>query len=1256
MALRDAYYSLEDKYYGAIEWLDKKGVSLYPLVDALEKKNIPSFPVMLLVLALILVGLFIAFSGFLTPQVAITFAVSDGETGVPVQGAAVSATVNGVEFKGNTDSNGKALMNLPLGEASVAVKKAGYEDFGKSIIVEAAKEEAVELSKGVQMLSRTVQLLKAGTSELVDDEVTIRFSCSSTEAADYSETETTSNGSIDLQVPSNCGSLIAQPVSGQTIVQGVISDIATNSSPQLFLSSALENSGSVNVNVEDAQGNALGGITVQLYKSDGTIGSSAPTASSGTAALANVPTGTYYVVASDPQGRFALYDGSGVSPPVLKQLQKDATITFDVVMQAASAGKIKVTVKDSTSQQGVNNATVYLKKNNATLDNETTNASGYAEFNVPDSTAYSLEVDADGYLIATVTGVTASATSNTIYLERASADNTQTLEVNVLDSRQRPIDGVRVVLKKADGTIYANDKVTGVDGKALFTALPLDTYFVYAVKKGFEGQNSDPITIVARQQNKLTITLPIGFGNIEAVVLNDEMQPVQGAIVEVINIVTGEKEVEGLTSLDGKYPFNLRADKRVYLKIDAEGFLPYYSVAMTPDPGSTVTKTITLEKDPGQLDVKLLGFYNGDEKVPDTMELGPGEKYTARIVLLVGKRSTFDEVGLHFRTGEAIEGKTNIMEEDPLYIKEVIASTPNILKGTSFTPQKGYAIDSTHLTTGDAKWANVVWKNKQPGAYAVEAEVVVKESVVVGQILDVWYRGWGKAGSYIRTPTDATLSSAENVADKQALYANAKHAKASAGPTNLCDSSFCKSFSIEDTAKNLRVSVVGQYPATIGGNYKLFFTISSTAEQAFTNSVIEFGSKSDGLRFRNYSVTDAVGVKREGVADKYSFSAPIGDLKRESYVFGSVEFKAEKEGNNILTIVIKSNNTAVLTETINVKVAAAMQLQLDVIPKEIIPFIDNQLLVKVSDENSQPVSNAIVRILLNGTLLNSTESNADGIVEYRLLAPAAGSKLVIEAEKTGFKPAKMETTIDSSILTVTPPSISEKLDASLNEIEKQVWLNNQTVAELTITKLRFSDFQDLVDFSWDDDYTNYKIASNADLNVFLTIKLSEKGMLVKKPVKLQGTLTITTQAAGTQNSFMQNIPVEIRIGLGGEVDDSKCLEIDPTSWDLVTDSSGNKSAEFTLTNKCTASNNSIALRNLQAKVILKNEDEKGKFSLSSEDLEGAKAITLDQNYKTLAEVLPADFAGAIRIEFAPDSNIESAEGTPTIEFKATNVT
>jgi hypothetical protein len=1248
-SLGSFYRSLEDRYYSGLDWLDEKGLSLFPIVEKLEDNNIPSFPIAILIVVLVLAGLFFGLGMIIMPQAKITLIVSDARTGIALADATVLVTsASGQEIAATTDEEGNAEILVPAEEIGVEVSKAGYETSSFSLTVSGIEEREVELSRGVEMFNRTIQLMQKGTSQLFDEDIQVQFRCSN-EDSDFEATKTSSSGMIDLDVPSDCGNIIASPVSGFSTEDGVIS--LEEQAPQLFLEAVIVNTGTVNVLVENLAGEVLGGMTVMVYSHDSISLGTGYTNAAGTIVFDSIPTGNVFVTVNDEQGRHAFFDSSQLGAEGVKELVKDGMVSFEVKLQEAVAGKVKVMLKDSLTQEPVGNALVYLKKDGKKVSEEYTNSEGRAEFSVSENVEFDLEVDAEGYLIAIEKNVKTSESFNTVYLEPASADNSQLLSVEVVDSRGKPIDNVRLVLKKADGTIFANNVVTGSDGMGEFANLPLESYYVYAVKKGFEGENSDPITVKARQENKLRVVLPIGFGNLEVLILNDELQPVQGAVVEAINVLNDQKEFEEITNLEGKANFDFRADKKVYFKVDAAEFLPYYSMAVMPDAGSTLTIEIVLAKDPGQLQVKLMGLYHEGELAPK--ELAPGAKYTAKLLLLLPKSSHFNEAGLHLRVGDADEGKTNIMEEDGIYLRGVVGSTASILKGTSFTPPTGYAIDSGNLTTGDSKWANLVWENVSQGAYAVEAEVQVEESAQLGQILYISYRGWGKESRTTRFPADADLAGSESTAAKHALYANTRQRAYTAGPSNLCGTSFCKTFSIEDNARALKVGVTSQYSATIGSSYKLNFLISSTADQAFTNAEIELGSKGDGLRFENYAITDATGLRSEGTVEGYAFSKEIGDMRKESSVFGFIDFKTEKEGSNILTITIKSNNQPVLTETIDIKVAAAEQLRLDIIPKEVIPGIDNKVLIRVTGEAEEPVSNAVVSVNLDDALVLSRESNGSGVVEFELESPGSGSKLDIEASKTGYREAILEMAIDSEILVVTPPEINEKLDIARREVEKQIWLDNQTITDLVISKLSFSrSFEGLVEFEWEDDYEGEQLKADTDMNIFLSIGLTDKGMLVTKPVKLEGSLSVHSFSQEEQLTFVENVPIEIRISLGGDVDQANCLEIVPVNWEVITSSDDQETMDFTLKNNCQVQDSEIVLSSLEAKVEAGKSNSLGKFTVSSDELPDAKTAMLSENAVEIAETVPAGFEGKITIKFGPNTGIDSGTAKPKLVFVA----
>ena len=513
-SLGNFYRSLEDRYYSGIDWLDDKGLSLYPIVEKLEDNKIPSFPVAVLVVVLVLAGVFFALGMVVMPQAKIVLVVSDAKTGIALADATVVVTgASGQAISARTDGEGKAEIDVPAEEITVEVSKAGYDSSSFTTTVSGTEEKEVPLARGVEMLNRTIQLLQKGTSQLIDDDVQVQFRCSE-EGVDFEATKTSTSGTIDLEIPSNCGNIIATPVSGFSTDDGVLN--LDDEAPQLFLEMVIVNSGTVQVVVENAEGGALVGMEVKVYTENSAHLGTRDTDPSGTASFDNIPTGKVYVTVNDEQqGRYAIFDSSQLGAEGVKELVKDATIEFEVTMQESVAGSINVLLKDSLTQEPVGNAHVFLKKDGKIMNDEYSEPDGTVEFNVGENVSFELEVDAEGYLIAIEKPVTTGESTSTIYLEPASADNSQVLAVEVVDNRGKPIDNVRLVLKKADGTIFANNVVTGSDGMGEFVNLPLETYYVYAVKKGFEGKNSDPITVKARQENRLRVVLPIGFGNLE---------------------------------------------------------------------------------------------------------------------------------------------------------------------------------------------------------------------------------------------------------------------------------------------------------------------------------------------------------------------------------------------------------------------------------------------------------------------------------------------------------------------------------------------------------------------------------------------------------------------------------------------------------------------------------------------------------------------------------------------------------------------
>ncbi|MBI2598269.1 MAG: hypothetical protein HYW50_03675, partial [Candidatus Diapherotrites archaeon] len=204
------YGALEGKYYDFLDWLESIGLPVYKLVDPLEERNIPTFPLAVL-LALVLVGGLVFFIApvFLQAESELSVLVQD-ENGDAVFGAQVKISLSdGEEIASlSTDSAGRAQASVPRGKEFLitASKEPDFLANSATKFVENKSETfSISLERKVVQLRKEIRLLRPGTNELIGKLVEVEARCSND--ASFLETKSTSSGFISLDVPSNCGQL-----------------------------------------------------------------------------------------------------------------------------------------------------------------------------------------------------------------------------------------------------------------------------------------------------------------------------------------------------------------------------------------------------------------------------------------------------------------------------------------------------------------------------------------------------------------------------------------------------------------------------------------------------------------------------------------------------------------------------------------------------------------------------------------------------------------------------------------------------------------------------------------------------------------------------------------------------------------------------------------------------------------------------------------------------------------------------------------
>ena len=1257
MGLNEVYAKIEDRWYGFVEWLDKKNVPLYKVVDAMEAKNIPSFPVFLILFLLIIAGVIFLASGMLVQTTSLSVLVTDADDN-PLSGATVSVSSDAYEQEKTTDNEGIAQFeNVPLNkELTVSATKGDYKADEETVTLAEKGELALSLEKMLSTIDKTISFIGA-EGELIEDNPFVQFSCSNSDV-DYSATEEIVDGEITLtNIPENCGQLIIENIVGFSTEVSEI-DLA-ESAPQIELQKETNvGKGTVVVSVKNADGNPVFGIIVMLMHSDDTLEQQLETPASGTVIFDSVPADSYYIVVSS-NGDFEEYKSEA------KALNANFEITFNATLTKASAGKIKIQAMNKDNVP-VNNATVKLMNNNVFVKTDYTDAEGKAEFTVSVNTSYGLEIDHPDYLIFTEKGVAPKEGYYTYVLETLTSENAQSIEASIIDASNNPVESTTVMLRNSDGTPVGNQQVTGADGKTEFMNVKIGEYYVYAVKEGFDGEVSANFNVEAKKTTKVSVTLNIGSGTLNLNLMDEDKNPLQGAQVKAFNLADGKLLEEGTSDVQGKTSFSIRADKKVYFIIESSKYLPYVTLPYSPLVNSEQIIDVELVKDVAALTAKFKGFTLNEETVQNSVSAG--KKYNAILQLYVPAETNYDKIALHFRTGNEEENKTNLMEEDSLFIKKVISSASKVKKATTYSPNTNMSTDMANLTAGDAKWADLIWELEgdmpKAGVFNAAVEVEIRDEATEGDVVYVYYRGYAVKGTtYIRDPTDEELKTTENAPLKQSLFAKAKAMPYSIGPSNLCSNNFCRQFEVEDLDAKLKTAIVDSYVGKITGTYTLNFKITKTSVKKYQDSTLTITNESGGLKIKEYAITTPSGKTLSKKLDGYTLEETLGTLGEGSLLSGTLTFETEKEGTNLLDIKVTADKEEIFAYSIAVDVEPAKEMSIDMLPKAVVPYIDNKLLFKVSDSENNPIVNAFVNVELDGVLIKSGTTDNAGILALELEAPQLGAALKVTAKKNSYKTVVKEVMVNSDLLQTNPVELSLEMTPSTGaEIALPLILRNLTFVPFKVKGVSLS--KDLTQYVKikSSDFVNTVVDLNKDYNGSITFELTDAGKLTEKTVNATGVISVIVENADLGKEWLVQLPLQFRIVLGLELDNLNCLGLlnkkgEPIKEITFVTTKYAMANELMLKNGCTVTNNSVTLKNLTVKI--KELEEKqplaiGTFRLESEKMPN-EIVLLDGSKAAMLGAIEKGSEIPLTLKFTPSELAKSASQTATLVFEATHL-
>ncbi len=1239
-ALKNFYYSLEDRYYAFLDGIDKH-LPIYKVIDPIDK-IVPSFAIFFLIGILVVLGLLFYLVSPLVagPGVTLTFSIQQLD-GTGIENANVILTYNGLSQSLQSDTTG-SLPPISVSKGTLVKYEVTADNFdgkkGETTAETDAIVKVVLASAAPGTNEKTIRLL-SGNNTLLLGEARVSFSCSNPSAVPPAD-RTTLNGIVTVTPPTNCGILLVSVRANG--FENVDSQPYTTDIRLAELESAKGNvTASVTYN-----GTGVPGISVALYQnSAGPInerqtdatGNVSFTVSAGSAYTLQTRPTALYGQASSPS--FSVTAGQNVSQSL--QLAKDVKAT------------LTISVKEENSSTKIQGAIVSVWQGNNQLDVQTSDDNGQVEFGLSDTGEYFVTADQKDYLIGKKTVVinSAGSFSETIELAKFSGDRAGQLTVEVLEQdSSRGVKNAKVFLYDADTNFLSGyaPQYTDINGLARFSNVEDGgRFYAAAFKEGSVGYSDTEKFLVREQESfKLQVSLKIPNGTIRVRVTDSESNPVDTAKVTIFDSFNDFKMGSSLTDSNGVFILPAtnqyaKADKTVYVKVEHDQFASYTTVEKQILANSVQNFDVVLQPKiiQGNAAIVPLGLFQGTKSA---LSVAAGKKYTAKFQVQIPENQTYTGALVHLRVGKNDNG-TGILEKDNSSISEINAPGTSIVKGTSFDPSAGRESDFQFLTAGNAKWANLEWNSLGPGIYEIEETFQVNKTASITDPVKLFFRFEGDLSGTHRDPTDNSTS--------DSLYAKTYERTYSIGTSApLCDSDFCFDVSVLDQNTKLAESVSDSYNAHIFNDYKLSFGLANNSSyKIYSNAELRIENKDKGLNLQTYNVLDVSNQLFKGsFSDNALDLVNVGSLTKNNKVSGDVQFKTVKSGSAVLSFQVIADNSIVFSKDIIINAQAQNSFKVSVSPATLPAGIENTVDVNVFDATTGlEVENSFI------TLKNRFDevlgnAKTDKLGAASLTAPAVypGESLKLIVEKSDYAEKQIDLSADPNTLNFKPDTLSIALNARTKaQDSKTVEVSNNAAFPLTLSSVTYSgNSKNLLN----EDQINSGLYSFQGITlqpgdkqtITLTSYLSTEGTLLSDREQLDGSLNINAANFGQTWAF--NVPVKTTIGVGEEVDNENCLVITQTDWTTSTEGSV-RQAEFQIQNNCTVNGIPVALDTLEAEADWQG-NVIGTFLLSLySDTSTAAVAAIEPRssyFKTLAEQVPAGQTYNAILQFSPQGGVE----------------
>ncbi|WP_377887184.1 carboxypeptidase regulatory-like domain-containing protein [Alkalihalobacillus sp. R86527] len=411
------------------------------------------------------------------------------------------------------------------------------------------------------------------------------------------------------------------------------------------------------------------------------------------------------------------------------RLQTDPiTSTITVTVNGGVVG----IVSDQFTGFPVSDANVELKDGATTIATTTTNANGEYSFTGITPDTYTIEYSKVNY-ITTIAAVTINAgdiTRKDVFLTELPGSISGT----VLNSVGGPINNATILLVDTAGNIVGT-QTTDATGAYSFPSVIAGQYSLNVTATNFQS-DAVGVTVAANDASTVNFVLEPNPGTVQGEVRNEDGDPINGALVEVLNLAgsvisTATTNVSGVYTIDELAPgdYKIRFSKSLFttqvLGFNLEaGETEVLNGTLQENPG-TLTGTITDATTSAPLPGTTIQVTNGLGVTVATSTTDLNGEYTIEMLAPGFYTVTFVAPGYGSQTvGAKIQSEQTTTLDVPL--EQLVGAISGTITDTLGNPVAGSVIEifSNNVlvasTTTDSN-GNYIINNLIPGAYSITA-------------------------------------------------------------------------------------------------------------------------------------------------------------------------------------------------------------------------------------------------------------------------------------------------------------------------------------------------------------------------------------------------------------------------------------------------------------------------------------------------------------------------------------------------------